>query len=264
MGFDLRLRTVGVEGTPTKDVRAIFDYLDEAQGYVRGTYLDSGRSMLRGPQGDWSVDPKTGALKLDGREDQVSRDELDRLLAISRNFVSLARPEGVRLVDLRELNPKPIDAALRTPLDRRTLEFGQGRFLRLPQNAMVQQALSLQWIEVASPDFRLYVPQDTLSADGTEPVYRAILGIAGDGHVRFAQFSRDDGGPTLATALFVHIKQLTQVGGYRFPREIEVHSVVRKGLPWRFEQEPSFELYGLKSHTQLNTGLSPSDFLPKR
>ncbi|MGK0217002.1 MAG: hypothetical protein ACI9HE_000476 [Planctomycetota bacterium] len=261
MGFDLRIRTVGVDNSPSKDVRATFDYLDEKSGYVRGTYHDSGRAMLRGPKGDWSED-KTGSLKIDGREDQASRDELDRLLAISRNFVSLARPEGVRLVDMRELNPKAIDASLRTPLDRRTLEFGGGRFLRLPENAMVQAALALTWIEVASPDFRLYVPPGELTAAGTEPVYRAILGLAADGHVQFAQFTRDDNGPSLASALFVHIKQLTEVGGYRFPRVIEVHSVVSDRLPWQFEENPSFELYGLESHTQLNPTLQAKDFLP--
>lgn len=262
MGFDLRLRTIGVQNSPSKEVRATFDYLDEKSGYVRGTYHDSGRSMLRGPKGDWSLDNKTGAVKLDGREDQVSRDELDRLLAISRNFVSLARPEGVRLVELRELDPRPIDASLRTPLDRRTLEFGDGRFLRLPQNSMVQSALSLTWIEVASPDFRLYVPAGQLGAGGSEPVYRALLGLASDGHVQFAQFTRDDAGPALATALFVHIKQLAEVGGYRFPRVIEVHSVLRERMPWQFEEKPSFELWGLKSHTWLNPMLQAKDFLP--
>lgn len=262
MGFDLRLRTIGVEHSPSKDARAIFDYLDEKSGYVRGTYLDSGRGMLRGPEGDWSLDSKTGPVKLDGREDQVSRDELDRLLAISRNFVSLARPEGVRLVELRELNPEPIGASLRTPLDRRTLEFGDGRFLRLPKNSMVQDALQLTWIEVASPDFRLYVPSGEISAGGIEPVYRALLGLASDGHVQLAQFTRDDKGPALATALFVHIKELTEVNGYRFPRVIEVHSALRERMPWQFEENPSFELHGLRSHTRLNSMLQAKHFLP--
>ena len=55
MGFDIRVRKQGEAGYPTKEERATFDYQDEGGGYVRGTFAQSGRVMLRGPKGDLSL-----------------------------------------------------------------------------------------------------------------------------------------------------------------------------------------------------------------
>lgn len=263
MGFDVRMRDIGEANFPTKDIKAIFDYLDLGKGYVRGTYSQSGRMMMRGPNGDWSVTEKGGPVALRGREDATSRAELDRLIAICRNFVALTRPSEIRLVELRALKLAKANPDVTEPLDARTLEFDRGRFLRMPNDKLDAPARKLRWLEVASPDFRLYVPPTEATSSGTEPVYRALLGLNERGQVRFAQFSQDKDGTLLpSTALFVNTIQHTEIDDYVLPLELEVHTVQHDSGVWRFEEKPSVMLYAMRHLSEINPVFPKGHFVP--
>jgi hypothetical protein len=95
----------------------------------------SGRTLLRGPEGSFLIDG-TEVVNLRGREGKDDRRRLEEWISIARNFLALAQPERVRLVELRELLHDEVVPFL------------------IP--SLATRASELDWLEVRSPDFHLY------------------------------------------------------------------------------------------------------------
>ncbi|MCB9909358.1 MAG: hypothetical protein H6829_03715 [Planctomycetes bacterium] len=255
LAFDAEVRSDVDAASNHEDVR--FQFLDAAGGCLLAQFERSGRLSLRGPKGDYLYDGKTWS-RLESREDKESRRELDRWVTIARNFVALTRPAAIRLVDLQSLTPTPpAEGSLR-------LEFGAGRYVFLPRIELMEEAKALRWLEVTSPDFRLF---DTGRDDapGTVSVYRALLGLDAEGRIAMAQFHEDHGGAVdLRGALFARIRSWVSLpSGYTLPKQLETY----RPLPDRpgFETLPGLDLWLKARRAQINPkepGLLPKHFQP--
>ncbi len=272
-------------GTASNDGIVRFQFKDEKRGYLRATLEKSNRVSMRGPKGDWLFDGKAW-VALQGREDIESRRELDRWVAIARNFIALTRPASIRLVELKALTPLPpapikeepaeegaAEAAPKHSTFGAVIEFGQGRFLSLPKSVdpktkvdWVAQARSLRWLEVTSPDFRLFDTGDQ-KLKGT-PMYRALLGLDAEGRIVMAQLAEDFGGAVrISKAVFVYIPRWVTLGsGYSLPKQLETYRP--------YADRPGFEpnadmvlfLKTRRAHvnpTHPDTALTEKTFLPE-
>ena len=279
--FDL---TFGAElrskpGTPSKDETVNFRFLDQDRGFLSAEFLRSRRKTVRGPKGDYLLDGKEW-VSMQGREDIESRRELDRWVAIARNFVALTQPAGVRLIELRELSPVAVDLGpqVEQKLDKQgiplpvkamhRIEFGAGRFLSLPTEKTLAAANGLHWLEVTSPDFRLF-DSGARGTTGAASAYRAILGLEKNGRVRIAQFHDDNGGAVnLQGALFVEILRWQELdSGYVLPKELNTFRSDPTRAHQTFEVQPTLSLTLHRRTARINPkrpALKASDFTPLR
>lgn len=263
--FEVRLRSK--PGVPSNDESVNFRFLDQAQGFLSAEFLSSHRLTLRGPKGDHLFDGKDW-VSLAGREDEESRRELNRWVAIARNFVALTQPAAVRLIDLREL--KPLVAAKdesSKPSAPQRIEFGGGRFVSIPNAKLHKASQGLRWLEVTSPDFRLF--DSGKRSPGASAAYRSILGLDSKGRVRMAQFHGDHGGAVqLQGALFVEIQSWKELpNGYVLPREINTFRSDAGKLHAAFEVQPSLALWLLTRSARINPEnppLTKAHFLPRK
>ena len=247
MTFSARFRSASNQ--PESDVDVRFLFLEQGRGFLKAV-LASGRQTLRGPDGDWLYDKDTWT-QIQGREDLESVRELDRWVAISRNFVALTQARGIRLVELRALEPIPKDPqTLR--IDFAGEQQHAGRFVILPNATLQPVAQNLRWLEVTSPDFGLY---DSGEPAGHAPketkVFRGALGLDPAGRVVLAQFHEVRGGHNFPQgALFVHIPKWTeQPSGYVLPRQL---LVFRQTSPLQFEPHPNMDLWLKAKHSSIN------------
>ena len=151
--FDLRLRPN--EGESHDANNTTYSFL-APQGFVRYT-LESGRENMRGPTGDFTVTADGEDIKLEGREFNEDRRQLDEAVRIARNFVALTDPGSLRIQKLA--------AGLTAP---------EG----LPAS-LLKRASELSWIEVVSPDFHLQRDAGKTSQTRT-PLFRVLLGLDTD------------------------------------------------------------------------------------
>ncbi len=191
--FDLRLRTKG----GTQNTPARFTYLDIGPGLVRGVMLDTGgaevSTQMRGlgpnnkleywfrkVKGDNATD---GWLRLIGRTHRESQDQIDEWAAISFNLARLTRPGSLRIIGLRQRRVQA-DAASSPGVLR--LEGDAG--LVLPETDIEgvrgggKQALSklcagLHWLEMSTPDFRLFREARSKRGSKAPRVFRLLFGI---------------------------------------------------------------------------------------
>lgn len=225
--FDVRVRR-DTQRNDGKDLR--FRYL--APGFVRAT-LESGREHVRGPAGDFLIDGATAKALAPTRENQEDRRQIDEELAIARNFVALSDPAHLRIASLALLDAPPAG---------------------LPP-ALAERAGALDWLAVASPDFRLFQSDDELAAPA---LYLARLGLEKQtGKLVLAQLGRDLRRPD-ERALLVALEGTRPLDGWLLPRLVFVRAwdVERRA----FEERPSLEL-ALK-HGSLRAPLAPDDFRP--
>ncbi|MFT5200171.1 MAG: hypothetical protein ACI87O_002846 [Planctomycetota bacterium] len=270
--FDVRLRTQ--PNAPSNDEKVNFLFMDQGRGYLSAEFQNSHRRTIRGDQGDHLFDGKEW-VSLQGREDQESRRELNRWVAIARNFVALTQPAAVRLIELKELTPleqalvtEPASDEIRketAPLLR--VKFGDGRFLSLPNAKLQNVAKGLRWLEVTSPDFRLFDSGDRLPGTPAS-AYRAMLGLDKDGRVRLAQFHENHGGAVrLQGALFVEIKSWKELpNGYVLPKEINTFRSDATRGDTTFEALPAMGLWLFTRYARINPKspkLKPANFAPQ-
>ncbi|MCP3919860.1 MAG: hypothetical protein GY711_30370 [bacterium] len=250
--FDVRIRREG--GNNNFETR--FAFLDEADGYILGKIDRKDRTSMRGPKGDWQIEGDT-KVELDGREHEQSVRTLDEWVSIARNYIALTRPGGVRIVGLSAPKIERVAVAA----DVTELVFGNER-VPIPDR-LVERAKPLEWLEVKSPDFRLYSAAGNSSA-GT-PVYRALLGLVpATGEVAMAVLNEDRAGAKVVeSSLLVDVPSWLDGGdGYRVPQHLRLHQVVLSGYPLSFEPKAGTELYLHKGRVRLNPRLSARVFEP--
>lgn len=235
LAFNMRYRSP--EKKQTNDLKLYFSYL--APSFVRSK-LESGRTLLRGPEGDYLIDGDE-VLKLVGREFTEDKKQLDQMASIAGNFVGLTNPVALRLVDLDLIEGAP------TSLH--------------PQHKSAADKLT--WLQVTSPDF--YVYSDI--APGTEagPVlYRAQLGIDNETRtVHMALIQRvHQGAPDVASSTFVKLSMHRERAKLAVPHSIELHSLDPNTLPARFRRKPDAQLGLDPKRGRLHAELLPEFFLP--
>jgi len=236
-GFDLRF-DIDVRTDSSMNSLGVARYRFWSDtGYIRSEWSKSGRVQLRGPLGDWLID-KDQKTELIGRENVQSRRELSRWAAIARNFLAIATPATMRIVELSEV----------TDLD-----------VAFPTGVLAERAGKLDWISVRSPDFQLADSGDTEQS----PVYRAYLGQNPEtGEVELAVLQEDRARrPVAESTVLVEIRAWSSIAKRTIPKHLLVYRTHREGLSWTFDDRPGADLF-LKRDGSLNPRFKGKDFLP--
>lgn len=254
--FDLAVDVVHRRPGSSNESEAGLRYLEGRGGPFLRVYLErKDLVVLRGPTGDWLVDGDE-VKDLAGRDGAEDRALLDEYAGLCRNFLSLTRPDQVRIVRIeeREVVPRAREPEL-------ALTF-QGDELPVvfPQARIAEEARGLHWLLVESPDFQIVGSPEDDGAEralfgldpGTDEVRLAILGPPGDGPLV---------GPGSVLVLLGRYRDLD--GGWRVPRSLSIRPVDRTSAGRGFARLEAVELW-LKNASRLNTGLGPRAFLPPR
>ncbi len=223
----------------SNDLRLTFSFL--APSFIRAK-LESGRTHLRGPQGDYLLEKNQEAIKLVGREGAEDRKQLDQMAAIASNFVGLTDPRTLRLASLETLDAAPSGIH--------------------PKH---KSALApLVWLRATSPDF--YLGPQRPATDSTPPLYRADLGIDPETKaVRFALIHElFEGKPLRSGAMLVNMKAHVKRDGLLVPHEVDIYEVDPEAMPARFYASPTSQLWLKKDRGRLRARLLPEDFLPPK
>ena len=221
-------------GAQTNDFKARILYLEP--GYVRRE-MKSGRTQMRGPEGDFYLAPEGRAVPLRGREFREDIKELDQTVSIARTFVSLSDPRRVRVESLALAEaPKTLPERLR------------------------ERAGELSWIALRTPDFYLSSSKAREEVE-REPLYRVHLGIDPASKLpELAVIQRDVLG-AVDTAQLVELAQYATIDGHRVPHRVRTYTPEANTSPWVFGERPSSTLW-LKRGT-LKPELTPVSFVPK-
>jgi hypothetical protein len=252
--FQLRLNHEGGQN----NVDARFAFLDEGGGYLLGKIDREQRTSMRGPEGDWQI-AKGVTVKLEGRDYQQSRRELDEWVSIARNFIAFTRPDGVRLVSLRA----PKLTGVVEDLDLTQLVFDGAERVPMPNVELAERARELDWLEVKSPDFRLY---SAPKSGARTPIYRALLGLSRDtGGIALAILNEEKArAMVVESSLLVVVPEWLELDdGYRVPRNLLLHRVDLSKSAVRFESKPGSDLYLVRRRARLNAPISPLAFVPQ-
>jgi hypothetical protein len=260
--FDLTFEAEIRQPGKFNEIQATIRFLQHPRGpFLDASFAREDRRSVRGPRGDFLVEggeaqPMVG---LDFEEDLRS---LDRWCALSSHFITLSQPERIRLISLerRELSaeqPKQGPAA-----NQHEVRFEGTDPLVLPSAQLAQQARGLEWLDLQSPDFRLY---ETRLARAKGNVQRALLGLdPKTGEVRMAMLSEAvRGAIVLESALLILVERYQNLGETaRVPAQLEVREVNPNTSPWTFEARSGTTIY-LKRDGRLNPpDLSPAAFIP--
>lgn len=254
--FDLSVDVVHRRPGSSNESEAGLRYLEGTGGPFLRVYLErKDLVVLRGPTGDWLVDGDE-VKDLAGREGAEDRALLDEYAGLCRNFLSLTRPDQVRIVRIEEREVAPrtqeTDLAIMFQGDEIPVVF--------PQAQIAEEARGLRWLLVQSPDFQILGSPEDNGAEralfgldpGTDEVRLAILGPPGDGPMV---------GAGSVLVLLGRYRDLE--GGWRVPRSLSIRPVDRTSLAQEFSKLEAIELW-LKNASRLNTGLGPRAFLPPR
>ncbi|MEM1449123.1 MAG: hypothetical protein AAGI22_08410 [Planctomycetota bacterium] len=208
--FELEFEVRDRSETGARNFVARFAYLDVGPGLVRGTVLDDKRaersSQMRGfdqgkslhywyrkLKGNGATD---GWIRLSGRDNKEGRDEIDSWAAISFDIARLTRPQSFRIVSLLERRrvdvPEDGDGETKTETRKGAqptpllLEGDPG--LWIPgtdvqgvrggrDTSLAELCEGLRWLELTTPDFRLFRDVRPSSGDDGPPVVRLVFGI---------------------------------------------------------------------------------------
>ena len=256
ISIELHLRSPG----KFNEVDAVFQFLSHPRGpFLKASFEREDRISLRGPRGDFLIESGQPEPML-GESFLEDRRNLDQWSSIAGNFLTLAQPEQVRLLELKAHKVQP-EAGQDGEPSSRVLAFTTTDDLLLPDVGLAQQARKLEWLEIRSPDFALMVAP----ARRQKPVYRALLGLdLTTAEIRMAILNEDrDQTIVLESALLVLVRGHTTIDpGYRVPSNLEVRQVDPTSSPWTFERRSGTTLY-LKKGGRLNPPeLRPGSFIP--
>lgn len=208
-----------------------------APGFVDSA-LEKGRRRLRGPAGDWMVDQKLGSVRLQGKDLEQDRRELDQIVHVARTFANLVNARSLRL---------------------RSLELIEAPPFALPQS-MLERARDKRWLTVVSPDFAI------ARHDGSSSARDVRAWIALDPATRLpslAVVAEDDRG-TLAreSALLVELWNWAPVDGLQAPKNVRTFPPDAASATLRFQERQNLQLWLTKA--ALRPRLAPSDFTPPK
>jgi len=235
--FSLRQRNPDPEVPQVNDMELVFSYL--APNNMRAV-LESGRTLLRGPGGDYLIDNQE-TIKLVGREGAEDKKQIDEMVSIARNFVALADPRSLRLTALTLEEAPPAEV---TP-----------RFRPLAE--------SLTWLGAESPDFFLEFGRAEVKG-GPPPLYRARIGIdSATQDVRIAIIQEQRAGKLVRdTAILVVMNEYAKRNSLRVPHKIELFSAMPVEASLQFHELPTSTLWLKRSSGRLRAKLEPDDFRP--
>lgn len=245
--FDVRAYPKPGQSNDLNDVR----YRFMEPGYLRETF-DSGRERLRGPSGDWQLEPKGGrAIRLQGRDAEIDKKELAERLEIARSFVALTDPSSLRIHSLDVLDGAP-------PL--------------LPER-LAKRASGLEWLWVVTPDlrgergekgpqalWRLSIgldPQPAVSADRSRRALPSHLPA-----ICVLERQRQPGrSMVFDPALLVELRAFHKVDGFHLPGELRAFQPADDGRG--FAPGPVLDLW-FRGKGSLRPALSENDFVPEK
>lgn len=236
--FDLELQVrYRSSNQQSNDFNARFRFL--APSYLRATTANH-REQLRGPKGDWLIDPEKHekiSIAVD-RAYAEDRRQLDDSVAIARNFVALTDPRSLRIARLALLERAPTG---------------------LPPSA-AERASKMRWLEIESPDFHLQRAAST--NDAVARLYRVALGIdPASGLVSYALVNEPGSAAGVnASTLFIALEKPRALDGFQVPHNMIVYEV--DPATKAFRAEPSSDIYLVQGKATLRATLSPDDFLP--
>lgn len=225
----------------------VYDYL--APGWVR-VRLDKTKNVsMRGPDGDFLLDPDQGVAQRieDTRESKDDRRQLDDMVSVARNFVALTDPKSLRIARLARMSaPPPVVG---------------------PDHA--QRAKELVWLDVESPDFRLV----RAAKPGERPaLYRVQLGLDAKTSLPMQALVHEAGGKASVTpnTLFLELADWFLADGTRVPKQVKTYEVDPQSVPagaadatkLRFQLDPTSDVVITKA--RINPPLTPDAFRPPK
>lgn len=200
--------------------------------------LESGRRRLRGPRGDWIVDAKGHALRLQGVELAQDRRELDQIVHVARTFANLINARNLRLRAIELLDAPPF---------------------ALPQS-VAERSRDRTWLSIVSPDFAI------ARSDGSASEREVRAWIALDPKTRLpslAVVAEDDRGTLVVeSALLVELGNFKAIDGLNTPMSVRTFSPDTSRTPWTFHEQQSLQLWLTKG--TLRPKLTPTDFEPPK
>lgn len=270
--FTLRFDALSrIEG-PSQEFSAEFSYLDEGPGWVRGATFDKAdrndpttwvlkQEQMRGPQGNgrpgyWHRLKDGTLVDLVGPDHAESREQLDGWAALCHDLLLLRQPERLRLMGVAARSM----TALEDPrFGAVGVSLGGGEVVLLPaakvpvgedEVPLAARACALEWLEVVTPDIRLF--RDGV---GVEAARRVWIGLDPSGLPELALLTSRIDGPLLAegaTLLHVagwHAHGDTGDGGQLLPRSTLLYELrdpegdERRVTRFVFATRPALDLY---------------------
>lgn len=223
---------------------ADFDFL-ASKGWLNMRFK-SGIGHIRGPDGDWMIDPgREGAVKLTrSLEDRDDVRQIDDAVVVARNFLALTNPATLRIARLALLPAPPAG---------------------IPQR-FAERAKALSWLEVRSPDFRL---SRSMGAGDASGLHRVQLGIDAQTSLPMLALILDpatppQGGVGPAT-LFLELRDWFVESGYKLPKQIDTFEIESApGAAPSFRREPTTSVVLKKARINPELGVETFRPPPKR
>jgi len=145
------------------------------------------------------------------------------------------------------------------------MSLGEREPIRMPDAKLAQLGAELDWLEVRSPDFRLY---RSVTSGRAEPVYRALIGVTrgqsaeNSAELRLVLLNEDvDRTIVLESAMLVDVRDWIAVDSYRLPQTTRIHYVDPEASPWKFARRAAVDLF-LMEDGRVNPELAPTHFKP--
>ena len=203
---------------------------------------------IHGPDGSWLIDGDT-IQPLAGRDYAEDLRQLREYRSLAQNLLGLVQPSRLRVVSLRAL------AVTETPPGAagasKRIDFADAGPCNLPTEELAQVARHYEWLELRSPDLRVYRDE----GDARAGVYRGRMGIEpGSGEVRILILHAERDGVILPTrAILVEIKTYAELaGGYRLPRHFLVKEIDPTTRPLTFHRRDATEFGLIVGHSAVN------------
>jgi len=230
--FHLQADVRNKSGVQSNDAHIDYRYL--APDCIRFALPSKNETGRFGPaQEQYWVKEGKQVTVLSGREWKESRQSVDDMLALARNYAALANPARLTLLAL-ELVPVPGDL----------------------WTGLAREAGKLTWLALESPDFALVRGEPGAARP---EVYRVELGLRDDLPVIAIVRAKDKPG---VDPLLVEFSRYEERDGYRIPMALLVHVLDRKETPVRFAATASQEVY--VTAAALRPSFTVEDFKPEK
>ncbi len=237
--FHLRADIVTREGVQTNELRTEYRFL--APDSIR-FLLSSGREIGRsGPkQRDYWLKDKDEIVPLVGADHERDRRDVDRMLAVARNFVGLSDPAKLHIERCEILDAPPSD-------------IGPDR---------LRDAKELRWLCVTSPDFAL-VPEAAQGVPAERALYRVELALMDSYVPRFVIVRQEPASDpaSRSNSMLLELDLHQERDGYRIPLSIKVHALDPAASPAIFAARPAQDIW--IEEIDLRPAFTALDFKPR-